>query len=597
MTGGLLHDLVRGPEETGPAAPALVSADGEISYGALWQRVAVTAELLTERGVRPGDAVGLFFFRSADYVTSLLATLAVGAVAVPLDPEYPAERVGHMLAATDPRLVLRGSGGRHPDETLRPERWAAVGDLPGAGTELRSRPALGPERTTTAAQEQPALVLFTSGSTGTPKGVRLHHGGLVNRLEWGLRQYRFDADDRVLHKASIAFDASLHEIFSPLMAGGTLVIAPPGTQYDSLGLVRLMQDQEVTCAHFVPSMLRYVLDEPELQDCLDLRLLFCGGEALDMELVRRLRRALPECAVFNQYGPTETSVNVSYWDTREAYAGGTAPIGRAVDGAELHVRTADMAPVADGEIGELWVGGLPLALGYLDEAQTSERFRPDPHGPPGTRLYRTGDLVRLAPAGHLEYHGRADDQVKIRGIRVEPGEVASTLRAHPAVRDAVVTAVSGGPTGPRLVAHVVPSDPRTGPETAAAVRAHAATALPPAMRPEQVVVLDRLPRLPNGKVNRHDLPAPPDPHTGPTPAAPAGATTEDRLRDIWREALGVDTVRDEDDFLALGGHSLVALRVSTRVRETAGIEVAPSSCLRVPTFGDWLAEVSRPVGV
>ncbi|WP_210577146.1 AMP-binding protein [Streptomyces sp. GESEQ-4] len=260
MTAGLLHDLVRSPEETGAGAPAVVSADGELSYGALWQRIAVTAELLTARGVGPGDAVGLFSFRSADYVTSLLAVLAVGAVAVPLDPEYPAERIDHVLAAADPRLVLRGSGGRHPDETLRPDRWADVGDLPGAGTELHSRPALGPGGTApvVAAHEQPALILFTSGSTGTPKGVRLHHGGLVNRLERGLNQYHFDATDRVLHKASIAFDASLHEIFSPLMAGGTLVIAPPGMQYDSLGLVRLMQ----------------------LQDCLDLRLLFCGGEAL-----------------------------------------------------------------------------------------------------------------------------------------------------------------------------------------------------------------------------------------------------------------------------------------------------------------------------
>ncbi|CAL9608801.1 non-ribosomal peptide synthetase [Streptomyces sp. enrichment culture] len=569
-----LTDLVHrpGPGQHG-SAPALLSADGEIGYAELWRRIDTTRALLAARGIRPGDPVGLYFHRSADYVVALLAAFAQGAVAVPLDPEYPAERIGLMLTAARPRLVLRGRDtAPHPDQDRAPERW----------TTLRTSAALPPPDVPPADPEdgaRPAMILFTSGSTGRPKGVRLHHAGLVNRIRWGQRQYAFHAGDRVLHKASISFDASLHEIFAPLCAGGTLVVAPPGLQYDSLGLVRLMQDARITTAHFVPSVLRYLLAEPELADCLDLRLLFCGGEALPMDLVREFRRTLPECLLFNQYGPTETSVNVSYWDAREGHDGAIAPIGRPVDGAALHVLGPDRRPVPPGDTGELWVGGTPVAEGYLDAGLTAERFLPDPSGGPGT-LYRTGDLVRLNPAGYLEYHGRTDDQVKIRGVRVEPGEVAAVLARHPAVLDAVVVA----DTGPRLVAYVVPAGDLEPDE----LRAYATEALPPALRPERTVLLPELPRLANGKVDRAGLPRPAEGTSETTEDPGTGPATAERLREIWRRALGVAAVRDEDDFHALGGHSLLALRIVGRVRETTGLELPPSSLLRAPDFAGWV---------
>ncbi|MER5873081.1 non-ribosomal peptide synthetase, partial [Streptomyces sp. NPDC002044] len=583
-----------------PPVPALISQDGEIGYAELWRRIAAAEEILAGRGIRAGDPVGLYFHRSADYVVALLAAFSLGAVAVPLDPEYPAERIDWMLAQARPRLVLRGRDtGHHPDEERSPGRW----------TTLRTRGACapaaseGPVRTAREARTgpdggDPAMILFTSGSTGRPKGVRLHHAGLVNRISWGRRQYAFHSGDRVLHKASVSFDASLHEIFAPLTVGGTLVIAPPGLQYDSLGLARLMQDARITAAHFVPSVLRYLLAEPELADCLDLRLLFCGGEALGTDLVRAFRRILPECLLFNQYGPTETSVNVSYWDAREGHDGPVAPIGRPVDGAELHVLAADLTPVPAGETGELWVGGVPVAHGYLDPARTAERFLPDPGVPPGSRrtLYRTGDLVRLHPAGYLEYHGRTDDQVKIRGVRVEPGEVAAALARHDGVLDALVVADPGPDSEPRLLAYVVPAagataregaaGPSGSPLTAEDIRAWAARTLPPALRPDRTILLPELPRLANGKVDRAGLPRP----CG-RPAEPeetAGTATAERLREIWRRALGVGAVRDEDDFLSLGGHSLLALRIATRIRESTGLELPPGGLLRAPDFAGWL---------
>lgn len=586
-----LVDLVRRPHESGDG-PAVISADGTLGYDEMWRRVGATAACLADRGVRAGDRVGLYFHRSAEYVTSLLATLSTGAVAVPVDPEYPADRVEQMLRAAAPRLVLHGGDHRHDGTPARPHDWVDVSGPDVDDTATRQRARTVPARREGRWSRDPALILFTSGSTGRPKGVVLHHAGVVNRLVWGHRQYRLDDTDRVLHKASIAFDASLHEIMAPLIAGGTLVIAPAGLQFDGRGLARLMQDTATTTAHFVPSMLRHMLDEPELEFCTDLRRVYSGGEPLDMDLVRRLRTLLPQCAVFNQYGPTETSLSVTYWDADEPFDGRIAPLGRAIDGVDLHVLGPDMAPVAEGGTGELWVGGTGVGCGYLDdEEQTDARFRPDPYGPPGGRLYRTGDLVSVAPAGYLEFRGRVDDQVKVRGVRVEPGEVASVLRGHPQVRDAAVVSVPDAASGVRLVAYVAA---RPGaPLTAGDLRSHTAPVLPPAMQPQQVVFLADLPRLPNGKLSRLDLPDPPE-----FPAAtedPGAVGTAARLREIWRQTLGVDAIADDDDFVALGGHSLTALRISARAREETGIETAPVSCLEAPSFGEWLAAATTAV--
>ncbi|MEV4693099.1 amino acid adenylation domain-containing protein [Micromonospora echinospora] len=862
-----LTDLVHRPAGADGDRPAIVGPDGELSYAGLWERVGATAELLRRARVGPGDLVGLYLHRSADYVTSLLATLAVGAVAVPVDSELPSGRAEQMLALAAPRLVLYAD---RPPTVAAPAatRWRDVRTArAGSPVDLTDRAGWLPP------EQHAALVLFTSGSTGQPKGVVLHHAGLVNRLAWGHDRFGFTAADRVLHKASIGFDASVHEILSPLIAGGAVVVAGPGLQFDSLGLVRLIQRRAVTTAHFVPTMLRHVLDEPEFAGCVTLRRVLCGGEALDMQLVRRLREVLP-CDLFNGYGPSETSVNVSYWDCSEPYAGGIAPIGRIIDGVTAHVLDDDMRPVPDGETGELWIGGVAVGLGYLrDDQRTAERFRPDP-ARPGARLYRTGDLVRVAPQGFLEFRGRADDQVKIRGVRVEPGEVAAVLRRHPAVHDAVVVTVpdadADADAGPRLVGYVVPqrrqapavgglprfplpngmavtaaspdeavflyrqifdqaeyarfgvrvgddavvldvganiglfslwasrqardvrlvavepnpdtlpylranlglyagsasvveaavtdvagtaeltsfpelsylsglgadragaasdlvrshyrrgggdadeteqaalladarrrlapvahvvptvtlselldrfgldrvdllkintegaelsvlrglrpehwprirqvcleverssvtmpqvrellsaagfevheigdwnvgadadvsyvyavrpqdrppaASPRDEPAdhllTTGMLQAYLASALPPAMRPDQLVLVDRLPRLPNGKVARLELPPPPPRHTGAAPEP--GSALTDRLREAWRATLGVDAVRDDDTFVALGGHSLTALRMALRVREMAGLEVSPASCLRAGSFADWVARIT-----
>lgn len=585
---GLLNALPRRRPRV-PGTRAIVSADGELSYEMMWQQILTTGSALERLGVRSGDRVALFFARSADYVISLMAVFSVGAVAVPMDPDYPPRRLAQMIATSQPSLVLHGGGVAESTDVIRRHRCIDINDLRSYRT-VRDQYA-GRQRVCTA---DPAIVLFTSGSTGEPKGVVLTHRGIVNRLRWADKYYEFDGSDRVLHKASVAFDASLHEIFAPLIAGGTLVIAPPGLQFDSRGLVRLIEDEGVTTAHFVPSMLRLVLEEPDLA-YVDLRRVFCGGEALDMDIVRRFRDLLPSCKLYNQYGPTETSLSVTYWDASEPFGGTIAPIGRPISNVKLSIVKEDLSGAEVGEAGELWIGGVAVGCGYLnDDAATRERFREDPLRKGPGQFYRSGDIVRRNSAGYLEFLGRSDDQVKIRGVRVEPEEIGAVLRAHPTVKDAFVVAAQNSRCELRLAGYVVWGD-GLSPEPSAwikEIRSYLAGVLPRAMHPDDFVFVPRLPRLPNGKVSRLALPG--------LPASPGGAGNDGRLddgdiagvlRQIWRAELGVDAVGDDDDFVTLGGHSLVATRISAAAG-ALGVEISPDSCMRAPSFGEWLRTAS-----
>ena len=552
-----LDDLIVRPIGADAHRTAVVSVAGEHDYAWLWKEIRRVQAELDAAGVRPGDRVALVLPRSAEYVVCLFAVWCAHAAAVPVDPDLPPLRQAHIIEATRPAVVLRAAAPGAP--------WPVL-DTP-AGT-----PCAGPDHV--------ALILFTSGSTGTPKGVVLGHAALVNRLRWGRETYGFDHTDRVLHKASSGFDASLHELFEPLMAGGCLVIAPPGTQYDSLATVRLMRSAAVTVAHFVPSVLRYVVEEDDLADCTDLRWVFCGGEPLDRELVRRFADALP-CPLVNQYGPTEAAIDVTHWDCRRAFTSAVAPLGDPVGGVRLHVLDAGQRLVPDGMPGELWIGGVALADGYLDLPElTADRFRPDPFTGSG-RMYRTGDRV-VRSSGTLEFRGRADDQVKIRGVRVEPGEVAAVLRAHGSVRDAAVVAAEREESGELALHAYVVAAPGAQATVAAELRAYLADRLPLALRPSTYHVVDRLPRSSSGKLSTSDLRA--------SVAEAAEADPDDQrreLREVWRTELAVGMVRDEDSFLALGGHSLLALRVARRVGQLRGTPLAAMTCLQAPTFARW----------
>ncbi|MGY3680977.1 amino acid adenylation domain-containing protein [Streptomyces sp. TE33382] len=427
-----------------PDAPALVAEDGRLSYTELDERSARLAALLVSRGVRRGDTVAVAVPRSTALTVSLLAAIKAGAAYLPVELDYPAERIAYMLADAGPAVVITTREGRKglPDGAATAGQLIVL-DGPGTGEELAALPATavlpGP------LPDSPAYLIYTSGSTGRPKGVVVPHRGIVNRLLWMQDAYPIGPDDRVLQKTPSGFDVSVWEFFWPLVAGAVQVAARPGGHRDAAYLAELIRDAGVTTAHFVPSMLEMFLADPTAAACTGLRTVLCSGEALPAGLRDRFRSVLP-AALHNLYGPTEASVDVTAWDCAAASDAAVVPIGRPVWNTRTYVLDAALAPAPAGSAGELYLGGVQLAHGYRGRAAlTAERFVADPYGPPGSRLYRTGDLARVTRTGVIEFLGRTDDQVKIRGQRVEPGEIEHALARHALVGSAIVTVHTAPP--------------------------------------------------------------------------------------------------------------------------------------------------------
>ncbi|MEU9347336.1 non-ribosomal peptide synthase/polyketide synthase [Streptomyces sp. NPDC048278] len=557
-----LPDLFRAQAARTPDATALVFEEQRLTYAQLDARVEHTARVLAGLGAGPERTVAVALPRSADLVVALLAAHRAGAAYLPLDPDYPADRLALMVEDARPVCVIRDALPTGPEAPLP----------------------------TSYDPRHPAYVIYTSGSTGRPKGVVVPHAGIVNRLLWMQEAYGLGADDRVLQKTPSSFDVSVWEFFWPLITGATLVVARPEGHRDPAYLAALIREQAVTTVHFVPSMLQLFLEEPTAAGCTGLRRVLCSGEALPAALARRCHEVL-DAELYNLYGPTEASVDVTA--TGIGPGATTVPIGRPVWNTRLYVLDAGLRPVPPGVPGELYLAGVQLARGYLDRpGLTAERFVADPYGPAGSRMYRTGDLARWTGDGTVEYLGRTDDQVKVRGFRVEPGEIEAVLAAHPAVAHATVTV-----HGQALVAHVVPA---TGPVVdATALRAHAAAVLPAHMVPAAYVTLDALPLTPNGKLDRKALPAPE--FTAATGDGTAPRTPrEEILTALFADVLGRERVGVADDFFALGGHSLLAMRLAGRVRTALGAELTVRDVFEAPTAAqlaartDTSAAGSRP---
>jgi myxalamid-type nonribosomal peptide synthetase MxaA len=407
-------------------------------------------------------------------------------------------------------------------------------------------------------QDNFAYVIYTSGSTGLPKGVMVTHRAIVNRLLWMQAEYQLSTEDRVLQKTPSSFDVSVWEFFWPLITGATLVVASPGGHRDPAHLTGAIQRERVTTVHFVPSMLRAFLDEPGAVRCTSLRTVVCSGEALSGELRDRFYALLggSGARLHNLYGPTEAAVDVTYWACSPTETG-AVPIGAPVWNTGLRVLDAGLQPVGPGAVGELYLTGVQLSRGYLNQpGRSAERFMPDPSGRPGSRMYRTGDLARWRVDGALEYLGRVDHQVKIRGFRIELGEIETTLAQHPRISAAVVVPVEDAAGDSRLVAHVVARN-TPGP-TAAQLTEHLARTLPEHMLPAGYVELAELPLTPSGKVDRAALRPPP---ADPSPRA----VLEREIADGFAEVLGVGKVGRDDDFFSLGGQRLLLARFCFRL--------------------------------
>jgi amino acid adenylation domain-containing protein len=556
--GATLPALVEAQVARAPRAVAVSTVDARLSYVELNERANRVAHRLRASGVGPETLVGVCVERSLDLAVALLGVLKSGAAYLPLDPDYPAERLAYMVEDSAAPIVLTQRGLADLLPTAGVEVLLVDDPAPWAGS-----PDHNPEPLATPAS--PAYVIYTSGSTGRPKGVANTHAAICNRLDWMQRTYRLSDVDTVLQKTPASFDVSVWEFFWPLLAGARTVLARPGGQRDPAYLRDLIAVERVTVAHFVPSMLTAFLDEDGLAACRSLRLVLSGGEELPVDTARRFLATLPDCALYNQYGPAEAAIDVSAWrcDPATLASASTVPIGAPMQNVQLYVLDRWMAPVPAGVTGELYIGGVALARGYLRRpALTADRFVPDPFGPPGSRLYRTGDLARWNPAGALEFLGRADTQVKLRGQRIEPGEIEVRLRERPGVRDAVVVVREVQPGDRRLVAYVVPAPGAT--VDGSALRSALKSTLPDVMVPASVTTLEALPLMPNGKLDRAALPAP-----GSGAAAgyvAPGTPTEATIARVWAEVLGLDRVGVTDDFFDLGGHSMLATQVVARLR-------------------------------
>ncbi|RDI67055.1 amino acid adenylation domain-containing protein [Nocardia pseudobrasiliensis] len=558
-----------------PDAVALEFGERTLTYGQLAERANRLARALIARGARPDSVVGLAIRRSLDLVVGMYAITQAGAAYLPIDPDHPAERIGHILDAARPLCLLTAARDGFTVPASIPRLDVDTADL----SAFAADPISDRDRRAALRPEHLAYVIFTSGSTGKPKGVGVSHAAIVNRLRWMQHEYPLDGSDVVLQKTPATFDVSVWEFFWPLQIGARLVIAAPDGHRDPAYLATLIADKGVTTAHFVPSMLSVFVTDTDVRGCTGLRRVFCSGEALPAATVRDFYAALGDCAVelHNLYGPTEAAVDVTYWPCEPGQD--SVPIGAPVWNTQVYVLDERLRPVPPGVVGELYLAGIQLARGYLGRPGLSaERFVANPfEDRHGTRLYRTGDLVRWrvddGSAGALEYLGRSDFQVKIRGLRIELGEVEAALLADARIARAVCVAHTA-PGGEELVAYIVATPGATLDTTE--LTGDLRRRLPGYMVPAHLLALDELPLNPNGKVDRKALPAP---ELGPRRVARAAAgprtEVERRLAAVFAEVLGIDDIDVADSFFDLGGNSLSAARAVARINAalSAGLTI------------------------
>ncbi|MEO1389329.1 MAG: amino acid adenylation domain-containing protein [Cyanobacteria bacterium J06634_6] len=547
-----LPDLFEAQVEKTPRAAALIFKDQTLTYQALNEQANQLAHSLQEAGIGPEQRVAVYMERSLEMALALLAIVKAGAAYVPSDPSYPEDRIQYMLEDADVSAVLK--------------------DIP----ETSDQPTHNPKRT--LHPQSSAYVIYTSGSTGKPKGVINTHQGIVNRLCWMQQTYNLTIGQRILHKTPLSFDVSVWEIFWPLLNGATLVIAKPDGHKDSTYLTELIQTQKITVSHFVPSMLAAFLEAPNANSCTSLKHVICSGETLPPALQNQFFTQLPNTALHNLYGPTEAAIDVTAWQCQPNAK--TVPIGHPIANIQIHLLDSDLHPVPIGVPGELHIGGVGVARGYFNKpALTSERFIPIPQSPnpPIPYLYKTGDLARYLPDGAIEYLGRRDNQVKLRGVRIELGEIEAALIEHRAIRQSVVLI-----RNEHLVAYIV-GNLEVLTDLKQTLTAFLKPKLPDVMVPTRYVPLKELPLTPNGKLDRRALPNP-EKVENRQRVLPRNET-EHAIASIWLTVLSIeDDIGIHDNFFDLGGHSLTATRVNTRLRKHFHLELPLQSAFEHPTI-------------
>jgi len=570
------QELFEAQVERTPDAIAVTFGDRRLSYGDLNERANSVAHYLRKRGVGPNTLVGVCFERSPELIVALLAVWKAGGAYVPLDPAYPKERLSFMIEDANPLVLLTQTECLSLLSTPADKTICLDADSPILSGASKSNP---PPATTPS---NLAYVMYTSGSTGRPKGAMIVHRGLVNYLWWAIKTYPVAAGFAVPVHTSISFDLTVTSLYTTLLGGGTVELLPEDVGAQEL-LAALKAPGKRGLVKITPAHLELLNAQIAPGQAADAASAFViGGENLVAETLRLWREHAPATRLFNEYGPTETVVGCCVHEVQDGDPiTGSVCIGRPIANTQLYVLDENMTPVAPGVAGELFIGGTGVGLGYLNRAElTAERFLSDPFSTEtDARLYRSGDLARFRDDGVLEYLGRADDQVKIRGYRIELGEIEANLAAEPNVQACAVIAREDEPGNRQLVGYIVP---RNGALDTNELKESLGTRLPEYMVPSHFMLLEALPLTQNGKVDRKALPAPADASRGQ--GGPPRTETQKAIAAVWCELLRTEGIGIQDDFFDLGGQSMTAVGLVTRLRALFNINLEIAVLFERPTI-------------
>ena len=577
-----LHELFEAVVADHATSIAVVYDDQELSYHELNSLSNRLARYLQDLGVGPDVLVGLYVERSLDMVIGLIAILKAGGAYLPLDPDYPAERLRIMVEDSKPVLVLTDSqlAARSPaisDSMFRLDvDWTRVDD--------RDDSNLGP----TANSSDLAYVIYTAGSTGVPKGVMIEHRAICNQLLWWQQTYRMQPCDRMLQKTPISFDPSISEIFRPLLVGASLILVRPGGHKDLAYIARVIHDYKITFVDFVPSILRLFLEEPNVGHlCHTLKHLFVGGEVLSEDLAARCHGII-SARLHNQYGPTEAAVTVAYHEYQSDIHRGTIPIGCPIGNMRTYILDKDLNPQPVGIPGELFLSGVGLARGYLSSTNfPDDPFINDPFAPTTMRMYRTGDRVKWSFDGHLEFLGRIDHQVKLRGCRIELNEIEKALETLEGIHQAVVVAKDFDTNDTRLIAYLRGHSELSHDDLRSALK----QTLPEYMLPASFVWLESFVLTSSGKVDRLALLEHDSGWDSDVSQVLPRTELERHLAEIWRELLSLRVVGINDNFFQLGGHSLLAVRLLVRLEKALQAHLSLGTIFQNPTIAQLASKI------
>jgi amino acid adenylation domain-containing protein len=588
-----VHELFEAQVTRTPDATALICEDEQLTYRELNERANQLAHYLRRRGVKPEGLVAILMQRSIQMVVAFLGVLKAGGAYVPVDPTYPPERIRFMLQNSRASVLLTVK----KFAALAKQSVSELGEANVLNMDEQWNELAIESRECLPAVVRPdnlAYMIYTSGSMGTPKGTMNLHRSLCNLLQWTQDAYALQPTDRVLQKTAFSFDPSTWEILWALLNGATLVLAPADIDRNPSQLVRFVQEQQISVILFVSSAMQVFLEEPRSRECSTLRHVFCGGEPVPASLQAAFESRL-DALLHNIYGPTEACIITIVGERSAGVEAATMPIGRPVGNTRVYLLDRRLRLVPLGVTGEVFIGGHCLGRGYyFHPALTAEQFVPDPFSSePGARLYKTGDLARYLSDGQIEFLRRADQQVKVRGFRIELGEVEAALMRHQGVRHVVVCAHERSPGNKQLVAYVEAKEKQR--ISSEELRQFLEQLVPRHLVPDSFIVLDAMPLTPNGKIDREALP---DPHialaseSNKSYVAPR-TSVETELARIWSEVLGCDRIGIHDNFFDLGGHSLTAVQVISRVRVAFNLELPLHHVFETPTIAELAVAIVR----